>query len=457
MNRQEIIFSLLRVPFDFLAVFLAAILAYFVRPISDLIPFVQIPFAEELLMPFPQFIEFSFCAAIAFIFIAALDGLYNFISSQGRFWEFLQIVFSVLFLILAIVSFYALFKTETFFSRGVLLIMSVFTVILSYTFRLILRYFERMLLRRGKGVRKIGLWGDEKLRKHLVKEVESSLHYEIMYHARTFDEAKINPKDFNEIWFIKTEGEEGRDLLEFAQVNHLLYRFVPDVFGTLHAKVEEGTIGPFPLLAIHPTSLDGWGRIVKRFMDILFSLVAIILLFPFLFILSIFIKLDSSGPIFYVSQRVGKNAKLFNMYKFRSMVSDAEKRKKDLEAKSHRKDTPLFKIKNDPRITKFGSFLRRYSIDELPQLWNVFIGDMSLVGPRPHLPNEVDKYSLDQKRVLMIKPGITGISQVSGRSNLEFNEEIRLDLHYIVQWSLLLDFKIIWKTPLVLLKGHGAD
>jgi exopolysaccharide biosynthesis polyprenyl glycosylphosphotransferase len=457
VNRYELTFSILRIPFDFLALVLAALLAYFIRPMSDLIPFTQIPFPTEFLMPFSQFLEFSIISAFIFIIISSFNGLYSFVNTQGRFWELFQIIFSVFFLVLAIVAFYALFKTETFFSRGVLLLMATFTVILSYLFRMFLRSIERIFLGQGKGVRRVALWGNEKLRKQLVKEVEKSLHYKIIYHAKDFDETKINPKDFDEVWFVKTEGEDGRDLLEFAQVNHLLYRFVPDVFGTLHSKVEEGTIGSFPLLAVKATPLEAWGRVVKRSFDILASSVGLLILSPLFLVFAILIKLDSKGPVFYVSERVGRNGNLFKMFKFRSMIVNAEELKERLVKQSHRQDSPLFKIKNDPRITKLGKFLRRFSIDELPQLFNVFIGNMSLVGPRPHLANEVDKYSLDQKRVLMIKPGITGLSQVSGRSDLAFEEEVRLDLHYIVQWSLLLDFKIIWKTPWVLLKGDGAD
>lgn len=468
MNRLPIILGLLRLPLDYTAFIVSAFLAYFLRPYTDLIPFVQIPFDQAQLMPFGQFAEFVFIAGFGFLVFSAFNKLYNFVNTEGRFWELFQIILSVFYLVLAIVAFYAVFKVETFFSRGVLLQIAMFTVFFSFFFRMILRQVERILLKRGIGVRKIALFGVSEMREKIMKEIEKSLHYKVVFSADSFDVNVKNEKTLNfelstfnfpdEVWFIKTAGnDQGRSILEFAQVNHLLYRFVPDVFGTLHAKMEEGTIGHYPLLTVHPTPLDGWGRVWKRAFDLVFSLIALVFLAPFFLVLAVLIKLDSKGPVFYVSHRVGKNGQVFPMFKFRSMVINADELKARLEAMNHRKDTPLFKIKNDPRITPFGRFLRRFSIDELPQIFNVLLGTMSIVGPRAHLPNEVEKYSLDQRRVLTIKPGITGLPQVSGRSDLNFEDEIRLDLHYITQWSLLLDLKIIWRTPFVLLKGQGAD
>lgn len=453
MNRLEIFFSVLRIPLDYTAFVCAAFLAYYLRPLTEFIPF-----SPAQLLPMQFYVPFVFAFGVVFVLFIALNGAYKFFNTQGRFWELFSLVLSAFYLVLSIVSFYALFRVETFFSRGVLLLTAVFAVLFAFSFRMIVRAIERFLLKKGKGVRRVALFGTEALRAHVFDEVQHSLHYRVVFQSSVFQEEDLHPKDIDEVWFIKSEKDNGgRELLEFAQVNHLLYRFIPDVFGTLHAKVEEGTIGPYPLLTVRPTPLEGWGRVTKRFADIVLSSMGILVLAPFFAVLAVLIKLDSKGPIFYVSERVGKNGKHFSMFKFRSMIVNADELKKKLEEQNHRKDTPLFKIKNDPRVTAFGRFLRRFSIDELPQLFNVFIGNMSLVGPRAHLPNEVAKYSFDQKRVLAIKPGITGLPQVSGRSDLAFEEEIRLDLHYIVQWSLLLDFKIIWKTPFVLLGGKGAD
>jgi len=194
---------------------------------------------------------------------------------------------------------------------------------------------------------------------------------------------------------------------------------------------------------------------LKRIIDILGAVAGIILLFPVFIITSILIKLDSRGPIFFVQKRCGKNEKLFNMYKFRSMCVDAEQK---LEQVKHLNETEgvIFKIKDDPRLMRVGKFIRKTSIDELPQLINVIKGEMSLVGPRPPLPNEVEQYEPWQKLRLSVKPGLTGLWQISGRSELGFDDMVRLDLMYIAKRNLFFDILIILKTIPVVFKSRGA-
>lgn len=172
-------------------------------------------------------------------------------------------------------------------------------------------------------------------------------------------------------------------------------------------------------------------------------------------LVTIIIYLQDKYNPFYKSQRVGKGGQLFDMYKFRSMTMDAEKEKQKLLAKNERKDGPLFKMENDPRITSFGKWIRKFDIDELPQLYNVLIGNMSLIGPRPHLREEVKLYKEYQKRVLTLKPGITGMAQSHGRHENTFDDEVRLDTFYIENWNLLLDMKILLKTVTVVLGRKG--
>ncbi|RMC97674.1 sugar transferase [Clostridium autoethanogenum] len=184
---------------------------------------------------------------------------------------------------------------------------------------------------------------------------------------------------------------------------------------------------------------------LKRIMDIIFSFVGIIAFFPIMFVVAVAIKLDSKGPIIFSQARVGKNGKIFKMYKLRSMTHDAEQLLDNLQHKNEMTG-PMFKIKKDPRITKVGRFIRKTSLDELPQLFNVIKGEMSLVGPRPNLPKEVAKFTSQQKVKLLAKPGLTCYWQVMGRSNVDFEEWIRLDLKYINDRSTLLDIKLIFKT-----------
>lgn len=193
----------------------------------------------------------------------------------------------------------------------------------------------------------------------------------------------------------------------------------------------------------------------KRCIDVLLSLSGLIILAPLLFLVSILIKLESKGNVIFVQDRIGLNGKTFKMYKFRSMVSNAEDLKKDLIEHNDMKG-PMFKMKHDPRITKVGKFIRKTSIDELPQLINVLKGDMSLVGPRPSLPSEVEKFEDWMMERLKVKPGLTCIWQVYGRNNIGFEEWMKLDIKYVKERNMLLDLKLIFKTFFVLFGDEHA-
>ncbi|SCN23751.1 putative undecaprenyl-phosphate N-acetylgalactosaminyl 1-phosphate transferase [Clostridium sp. N3C] len=194
---------------------------------------------------------------------------------------------------------------------------------------------------------------------------------------------------------------------------------------------------------------------VKRFFDIFFSMLGIVVLSPLMLITAIAIKLDSKGPVFFSQQRVGKGGKLFKMYKFRSMVVDAEELKEKLMDKNEMSG-PMFKMTNDPRITRVGKLIRKTSIDELPQLFNVIKGDMSLVGPRPNLPSEVAQFNEYHKLKLLAKPGLTCYWQVMGRNSIGFEDWMKLDIKYIEERNLWVDLKLIFKTFFVLFGDENA-
>ena len=195
---------------------------------------------------------------------------------------------------------------------------------------------------------------------------------------------------------------------------------------------------------------------MKRLMDIVFSALGMVLLSPVYLAIALAVKLSSSGPVFFVQTRVGRYGRHFRFYKFRSMRQDAEAQKAALMDRNESKDGVIFKMKDDPRITKVGRFLRRTSLDELPQLWNVFIGDMSLVGPRPPVPSEVQEYTLEDRKRLDVIPGITCLWQIKGRSEIPFNEQVRLDKEYILAPSVWKDISILLKTIPAILGGKGA-
>ena len=209
------------------------------------------------------------------------------------------------------------------------------------------------------------------------------------------------------------------------------------------------------LLHVDHPQLQGLRLVVKDLFDRCAAAAAVVMLAPLMAVLAVTIRLSDHGPAFFTQVRVGKGGREFRIYKFRTMVVDAEQRKVALMARNEH-DGVLFKLRNDPRITAVGAHLRRWSIDELPQLFNVFLGDMSLVGPRPALPDEAAKYAVHVHRRLAVKPGITGLWQVSGRSDLSWDESVRLDLRYVENWSFALDLQILWKTVAALLQRSGA-
>ena len=208
--------------------------------------------------------------------------------------------------------------------------------------------------------------------------------------------------------------------------------------------------------------LDVWkttihlSYLLKRFLDVVLSLAALLVLAPLFLVIAVIIKLTSKGPVFFVQIRVGQFGQTFSFYKFRSMYVDAEKRKAALLSQNQSADGVIFKMKNDPRVTPVGRILRRTSFDEVPQFLNVLFGDMSLVGPRPPLPSEVRNYSIDDRKRLMVKPGITCLWQISGRSDIPFKQQVRLDKEYILARSVRQDLLILLKTVPAILSGKGA-
>ena len=229
-----------------------------------------------------------------------------------------------------------------------------------------------------------------------------------------------------------------------------------------HAWMEKSncyvsTVGTYPVVVYHTISLNTSEQVLKRALDVTASVVGIIISAPVMLAAAIAIKLDSPGPVLFTQTRVGMNGRHFKIFKFRTMYTDAEARKQALMQQNQMSDSRMFKVKEDPRVTRVGRFLRNTSIDELPQLFNVLINDMSLVGTRPPTPDEVEQYDTGHWRRISIKPGITGMWQVSGRSEItNFEDVVQLDVSYIDGWNLFRDVKIIFQTVYCVLKRRGA-
>jgi exopolysaccharide biosynthesis polyprenyl glycosylphosphotransferase len=241
-------------------------------------------------------------------------------------------------------------------------------------------------------------------------------------------------------------------LLEGTGVALVLAPALTDVAGP---RIHTRPVAGLPLIHVEAPEFTGGRKVVKYSVDKALALFATLLALPLLLVIAVAVKVDSPGPIFFRQVRVGKGGREFGVYKFRSMVTDAD-RMLDHLAGQNETDGLMFKMRRDPRITRVGGFLRKWSLDELPQLFNVVLGDMSLVGPRPPLPDEVAQYSGDVRRRLLVKPGMTGLWQVSGRSDLSWEDGIRLDLYYVENWSLAADLSILWKTVGAVLRRRGA-
>jgi exopolysaccharide biosynthesis polyprenyl glycosylphosphotransferase len=244
-------------------------------------------------------------------------------------------------------------------------------------------------------------------------------------------------------------------VLEQSRAYGVDLRVVPDLYDGLAWNRPIEYVGQFPTIPLHRGRVPEIELVLKRGLDLLISGIALTVLSPLMLVISLAVKLDSEGPVFYESERIGKKGRVFPCTKFRTMVHDADKRRADVLHMNER-DGVLFKISGDPRITRLGRILRKYSLDELPQFYNVLRGDMSVVGPRPSLPSEVRQYKLSYLRRLDVNPGMTGLWQVQARQDPSFDSYISLDVAYIETWNLWLDFKIMARTVGVVLQGTGV-
>lgn len=270
----------------------------------------------------------------------------------------------------------------------------------------------------------------------------------------------IRTHNIDQLYIIQKNSEElpfTQKYVDLCIEMGVTVRLIVDFYKRRRANSYVSTVGTYPVITYHTITLNTYEQMLKRTADLIGGLIGCILASPIMLVTAIAIKLDSPGPVIFKQTRVGQNGRHFKIYKFRSMYIDAEERKKELMAQNEIAGGVMFKMKDDPRITRVGKVIRKLSIDELPQFFNVVQGTMSLVGTRPPTVDEVEKYQRNQWRRISIKPGITGMWQVSGRSNVQsFDEIVEMDLDYIDNWSLALDFKILFKTVLVLLKHNDA-
>ena len=471
-KRSELLFSAIQVPTDIIAIILAALSAFSIRNIPEILEL------KPKLYSFPLHTYMRVIAMVVPFVIAtyALEGLYN-LRVTRKFWREAKSVFTATSIVLVAIIVAIFLKREWFSSRFIILAGWGLVVVYVIIGRYLLQKIQKHLLKtKGMGIHRLLLVGNNDKMNRISKTIKRSkeLGYRIIGHVdsgsvRIIREIK-KQLGVDEIIVCDSSltDEEQEKMIDYCAINNIAYKFIPTTLQT--TRFEAGIFSGEPIIEVKHTPLEGWGKILKRIFDIMASSILIIVLSPLMLLVAILIKLESlkeekkGGPIIYRNERIGSDGKKFHVFKFRyfkwQFCTDPKTKegKKALEYEKELiktlsiKKGPLYKIKNDPRKTKIGTFLEKYSIDELPQLFNVFMGDMSLVGPRPHQEREVQKYSEYHRRLLTIKPGVSGMAQVSGRSDLEFEDEYKLDVYYIENWSLWLDIQICLKTVLVLFK-----
>lgn len=468
MRIDRLFFTVAALPLDFLAVIAAGMTAWSLRLSTELREFRPIQFD----IPPEDYFSLVAIAAGVTVFAIATMGLYRFPKPEfGPFGITFRLFLATL-VTLSTASLWMFLRQELFGSRFLVLAGWMFATVYLMAFRTALYWFEDLLARRFHvGLRGTLVVGDDDLSQKLVNIItEDPAHgLRVLHRTKQADpEAVMEASRRLGIQAILiADPNQPRDslsrIIDFANAEHIDVLLVPNIVQALTRNASSSVVQGIPVIELSRTPLAGWGRVQKRLFDVVGASFLILLTSPVMLLTAIAILLESGRPVLFSEtddgkplMRIGRGGRPFRYFKFRSMRPGTDsQRYRELAEQNIRSDGPLVKIENDPRVTRVGAFIRKYSIDELPEFFLVLGGTMSLVGPRPHRPEEVEKYQQHHRRVLAIKPGITGLAQVSGRSDLRFEDEVRLDTHYIENWSVWLDIKMILLTPYaILFKRH---
>jgi len=462
MKKSDIFFNVLRLPVDFCMLIGAGLTTYFLR--TEILSSFR-PVLFELNLPLLKFSYLVFLVSLIFIAAYAFSGLYSMKVRIRMLEEISRIIFASSAGILTVII-YIFLRQELFDSRFLVLGGWFFAILFVCLGRLVVRYIEAVAVTKyGFGAHRIIIIGNDEIASTFTAEINKnlSLGYRIVEKLDSIDigniKSVIENSQVEEV--ILTRQDYSPDLISelvsFCQESHIIFKFVPTGPQLLTSNFEMDVFMGLPLIEIKRTNLEGWGRVIKRVADAVGAIAGLIILSPVFGITAFAIKWETEGPVFARLRRIS-GKKEFSLLKFRSMIDNAHELNPYLRlVVNDRMDSgPLWKMKNDPRITKVGKLIRKTRIDELPQLWNVLRGDMSLVGPRPHQPDEIALYQRHHKKVLAIKAGITGLGQVSGSSDISFEQEVALDSFYIDNWSLWLDVKIMVRTLLKMFFDRSA-
>lgn len=477
MNRRNSkLYSFTLMLVDALVLVAAFVLAYIARVQYDPRPLLHNIYAYDYLFAFLLIIPF-------WIAIFGLIGLYQPKTYNRRLLEWSKIAIGSFLGILLVIGWEYVSDKQLFPARLVAAYSLAASFFLIVFVREIMRLIRTISFRYGKGIRRVLIVGSTNVVTDIAQNLSDTKHsgYKIVAvagpknivgdipHALHFSSPEAALKQIEELGIstiIQTDlyenPERNQNILSTAQSNHIEYSFIPGESEFYSGKNTVDVFIGYPMITVYQTPLVGWGAIVKRGFDFVVSLLLIVILLPFFLVIYIIKKIADPGPAFYVSKRLSQFSEPIGLIKFRSMGAKYGSRdaadefrsmgRQDL-ADEYQKNR---KVQNDPRITKFGAWLRASSVDELPQLFNVLRGDLSLVGPRPILPQEAN-FSKGRTALLhSVKSGMTGLWQVSGRSEIHFDDRIELELFYAQNWSFWLDIKILFKTVWVVVKGRGA-
>jgi exopolysaccharide biosynthesis polyprenyl glycosylphosphotransferase len=487
MKKHEFIFSLARIPLDFFGMFVAFSLAKKIREITDGIPGVILPIQT---IENDTLLYYSLIWAALYIVIFASHRLYSLNIAHSKIWEYLDILrYGIYWFFFFAVWVYLgngiIYQAGSEIPRLIILFACLLWMFWSILVRFFLNIVQQMLLKKWylskRNLLLISNVDSQKLSNILTdiklaniynvlgyinaRDIDSPLTY--LWSIKEFEEL-VSMRSCDEILFLDSDFSKTElyEIWEISRIYGIRYRYITNNFDITKTNTSLWLLYKTPVIELNNTPLQNWNRVGKRIFDILLSSSILILLFPLFLIFGVLIRLeDASGPVIYKNRRIGQNGKIFSCYKFRYMFwkycikeDYGEKAQNDsalqyeqsLISEKNTRSGPLYKIKNDPRKTKIWAFLEKYSLDEIPQFFNVLKGEMSIVGPRPHQPREVEHYETYQKRLLTIKPWITWMAQVNGRENNDFQTEAELDIFYIENWSFLLDIKIMLKTLSIL-------
>lgn len=456
---------------DILLVGSSGIIAYHLRfpdhfsPLSQGIAnFIRVPNGRS-----GMYLGFLMVYAALLVLVAHSQKLYSGGARRSPIMESLLVVRAVLVATVILTAFIFVSGINTV-SRLVVGFTAVFSFVLLSGWRLWQCYLTRQRLAKGIGLRHaviigagdMGMMVADYLQANPILGydfrgfLDANHHEDPRILGKIEDLSRVARQEFIDEVFISipSERELVKQLALEAMRLNLDVKVIPELYDGLAWQCPLEFVGDVPIRALHREPIPALGLFLKRLTDIVGSALGLVLLSPLLILLALVIKFDSRGPVFYKAYRMGKKGHKFLCYKFRTMVPNAEGMKDDLKHLNER-NGPFFKISNDPRLTSIGGFLRKYSLDELPQLWNVFKGEMSLVGPRPPSPDEFKIYALDHFRRLDVTPGITCLWQTEARHDPSFEKAVALDSKYIENWSYLLDLRILLRTIPILLKGTG--